>query len=74
MASKGNITVNVKCKVHKDVRELLGIAEDIGELVDLIPDYQHQEAEKITDEIKNKMKRIIDFKISQEQRITSDEQ
>lgn len=58
--AKLEMTVRVEFVAGFD--ELKSIAESIGELVDMIPEYQHYEAEKITDSIQNEFANLLKYK------------
>jgi len=60
--AKENIVVRVSCTVDASIDDLKSIAEDIGELVDMIPTYQQYQAEEITDRIQNHLKKLIKLK------------
>ena len=54
---KGEITVRIETDAGFD--DLMSIAGHIGELVDMIPEYQHYQAEEITDMIGEDFKKIM---------------
>ena len=56
----GEITVRIE--VAAGFYDLSSIAEDIGELVDMIPEYQHSEAEEITDRISKTFGKLLKYK------------
>lgn len=58
--AKAEITVRIETDAGFD--DLMSIAEGIGEIVDMIPEYQHYGAEKITDRIQNSFKKLLKCK------------
>ena len=64
--AKAEITLRIEVDAGFD--ELKSIAEDIGELVEMIPEYQHYEAEKITNRISSHFKNLINFKDRRDER------
>ena len=55
MAKTGKIFVEAEADIH----QLKSIAEDIGEIIDMIPDYQQYEAEEIKNRIQQKFKKLL---------------
>ena len=57
-----NPEITVLIETDAGFDDLSSIAEDIGELVDMIPEYQHSEAEEITDRISKTFGKILKCK------------